>query len=49
MFKGRTAEVADLLRSSGVPLMALSTDQPTVDQVRRLFGERVRLTADSGL
>ena len=49
MFKGRTAEVADLLRSSGVPLMALSTDEPTVDQVRRLFGERVRPTTGSGL
>jgi uncharacterized protein (DUF58 family) len=49
MFKGRTAEVADLLRSSGVPLMALSTHEPTVDQVRRLFGERVRQTTGSGL
>ena len=39
LFSGRTAEVAELLRSSGVPLMALSTAEPTIEQVRRLFGE----------
>ena len=49
LFKGRAAEVAELLRSSGVPLMALSTDEPTVDQVRRLFGERARASHGSGL
>ncbi|SEB16658.1 Protein of unknown function DUF58 [Paraburkholderia sartisoli] len=49
LFSGRTAEVAELLRSSGVPLMALSTDEPTVEQVRRLFGERARPSAGSGI
>jgi hypothetical protein len=29
--------------------MALSTDEPAVDQVRRLFGERARPTLASGL
>lgn len=42
LFKGRAAEIADLLRTSGVPLMALSTAEPVVDQVRRLFGARPR-------
>ncbi|WP_408205406.1 DUF58 domain-containing protein [Paraburkholderia sediminicola] len=49
LFSGRTAEVAELLRTSGVPLMALSTDEPAVDQVRRLFGERARRTTGSGI
>jgi uncharacterized protein (DUF58 family) len=49
LFKGRTAEVAELLRSSGVPLMALSTDEPTVDQVRCPFGQRARPAAGSGI
>jgi hypothetical protein len=49
LFKGRAAEVAELLRSSGVPLMALSTDEPTVDQIRHLFGERARPTTGSGI
>jgi len=49
LFNERTAEVAELLRSSGVPMMALSTAQPTVDQVRRLFGERTRLPGGSGV
>ncbi|CAB3670512.1 hypothetical protein LMG24238_02071 [Paraburkholderia sediminicola] len=49
LFSGRTAEVAELLRSSGVPLMALSTAEPTVDQVRRLFGERARPATGSGI
>ncbi|MFM0211530.1 DUF58 domain-containing protein [Paraburkholderia sediminicola] len=49
LFSGRTAEVAELLRSSGVPLMALSTAEPTVDQVRRLFGQRARPATGSGL
>jgi uncharacterized protein (DUF58 family) len=40
LFKGRAAQIAELLRASGVPLMALSTAEPVVDQVRRLFGER---------
>ncbi|SOE98192.1 Protein of unknown function DUF58 [Burkholderia sp. OK233] len=49
LFSGRTAEVAELLRSSGVPLMALSTAEPTVEQVRRLFGERARPATGSGI
>jgi hypothetical protein len=49
LFSGRSAEVAELLRSSGVPLMALSTAEPVVDQVRRLFGERARPHAGSGV
>jgi uncharacterized protein (DUF58 family) len=49
MLEGRAAEVAKLLRSSGVPLMALSTDEPAVDQVRRLFGQRARLPSGAGL
>jgi uncharacterized protein (DUF58 family) len=49
LFSGRTAEVAELLRSSGVPLMALSTAESTVEQVRRLFGERVRPLTGSGI
>jgi hypothetical protein len=49
LFSGRTAEVAELLRTSGVPLMALSTAEPTVGQVRRLFGQRARAATGSGL
>ncbi|WP_093633254.1 DUF58 domain-containing protein [Paraburkholderia aspalathi] len=49
LFSGRTAEVAELLRSSGVPLMALSTAEPTIEQVRRLFGERARPPTGSGI
>jgi uncharacterized protein (DUF58 family) len=49
LFEGRTAEVAELLRSSGVPLMALSTAEPAIDQVRRLFGERARPSTGSGI
>jgi len=49
LFSVRTAQVAELLRSSGVPLMALSTAEPTVGQVRRLFGERARPSVGSGL
>jgi uncharacterized protein (DUF58 family) len=49
LFEGRTAEIAELLRSSGVPLMALSTAEPTIDQVRRLFGERARPSTGSGI
>lgn len=49
LFKGRAAEIADLLRASGVPLMALSTAEPVVDQVRRLFGEHPRQALGSGL
>jgi uncharacterized protein (DUF58 family) len=48
LFEGRTAEVAELLRSSGVPLMALSTAEPAIDQVRRLFGERAAPSTGSG-
>jgi uncharacterized protein (DUF58 family) len=44
----RTAKVEELLRSSGVPLMALSTAEPAIDQVRRLFGQRTRLPLGSG-
>ncbi|SAK45593.1 hypothetical protein AWB80_00928 [Caballeronia pedi] len=49
LFKGRAAGIADLLRASGVPLMAISTAEPVVDQVRRLFGERPRHAMGSGL
>ena len=49
LFSGRTAEVAELLRSSGVPLMAVSTAEPTIEQVRRLFGERARPATGSGI
>ncbi|CAE6797558.1 hypothetical protein R20943_05069 [Paraburkholderia aspalathi] len=49
LFSGRTAEVAELLRSSGAPLMALSTAEPTIEQVRRLFGERARPATGSGI
>jgi uncharacterized protein (DUF58 family) len=49
LFRGRSAEVAELLRASGVPLMAITTAEPVVDQVRRLFGERARPTAGSGV
>jgi uncharacterized protein (DUF58 family) len=49
LFRGRTADVAELLRSSGVPLMAVSTDEPAIDQVRRLFGQRARFAQGSGI
>jgi uncharacterized protein (DUF58 family) len=49
LFKGRAAEIADVLRASGVPLMALSTADPVPDQVRRLFGERPRRAPGSGI
>ncbi len=49
LFGGRTAEVAELLRSSGVPLMALSTAEPTIEQMRRMFGERARPATGSGI
>lgn len=42
LFAGRTAEVAQCLAASGVPLMPVSTAEPTLDQVRRLFGVRHR-------
>jgi uncharacterized protein (DUF58 family) len=49
MLEERTVEVAELLRSSGVPLLALSTAEPVVEQVRRLFGQRARVALGSGL
>lgn len=49
LFEGRAAEVAELLRTSGVPLMAISTEDPVVDQVRRMFGKRARLSQGAGL
>ncbi|MDR3101127.1 MAG: DUF58 domain-containing protein [Paraburkholderia sp.] len=49
LFEGRTAEVAQLLAASGVPLMPVSTAEPTVEQVRRLFGARTRPVQGSGL
>ncbi|WP_224013779.1 DUF58 domain-containing protein [Paraburkholderia tropica] len=42
LFEGRSAEVAQLLATSGVPLLPVSTAEPVVEQVRRLFGERAR-------
>jgi uncharacterized protein (DUF58 family) len=49
LFKGRAAQVAELLRASGVPLLALSTAEPVTDQVRRLFGARPRHASGSTL
>jgi uncharacterized protein (DUF58 family) len=49
LFKGRAAEVAALLRASGVPLMPLSTAEPVIDQVRKLFGERPHHATGSGV
>lgn len=48
-FEERANEVAELLRTSGVPLMPISTTEPTIDQVRRLFGERTRHAREGGL
>ncbi|WP_246184263.1 DUF58 domain-containing protein [Paraburkholderia bonniea] len=48
LFSGRTAEVANLLHTSGVPLLMLSTAEPAVDQVRRMFGQRARHTFSHG-
>ncbi|MDE1180948.1 DUF58 domain-containing protein [Paraburkholderia sp.] len=49
LFQGRAAEIADLLRASGVPLMAVSTAEPVVEQVRRLFGAPPRRAPGSGI
>ncbi|SAL25447.1 hypothetical protein AWB74_01064 [Caballeronia arvi] len=49
LFKGRAAEIAELLRASGVPLMALSTAEPVVDQVRKLIGARPRHALGGGI
>ncbi|CAB3787447.1 hypothetical protein LMG28688_02470 [Paraburkholderia caffeinitolerans] len=49
LFEGRTAEVAQLLAASGVPLMPVSTAEPTVEQVRRLFGERASRASRNAL
>lgn len=40
-FSGRLRDVAALLRRSDVPLMAISTGESVVDQVRRLLGRRM--------
>ncbi|UVA81863.1 MoxR protein [Pandoraea commovens] len=48
-FRGRTAEVAELLRTSGVPWMPLSSAEAAVDQVRRLLGARHSGTHGGGL
>ena len=49
LFEGRAADVAELLRTSGTPLMAISTAEPTIDQVRRMFGHRARPREGAGL
>ncbi|SAK46107.1 hypothetical protein AWB75_00883 [Caballeronia catudaia] len=49
LFEGRAAEIAELLRASGVPLMALSTAEPVVDQVRKLIGARPRHALGGGI
>ena len=49
LFNERAAAVDALLRASGVPMMSISTAVPSVEQVRRLFGERTRRGAGSGL
>jgi hypothetical protein len=44
LFAGRLRNVVDLLRRSGVPLLAVETEHDTTQQVRRLLGrERRRL------
>lgn len=37
-FSGRLDRVGDLLRHSGVPCLALDTEAPTLDQLRRFLG-----------
>lgn len=49
LFEGRAADVAELLRTSGTPLMAISTAESAIDQVRRMFGKRARPREGSGL
>ncbi|ALS61766.1 DUF58 domain-containing protein [Pandoraea norimbergensis] len=39
-FKGRTAQVAELLRRSNVPWLPVSTAEPAIDQIRHLLGAR---------
>ncbi|WP_341679238.1 DUF58 domain-containing protein [Niveibacterium sp. SC-1] len=39
-FSGRLESVGDLLRHSGVPCLALDTEAPTLDQLRRFLGVR---------
>lgn len=41
-FSGRAADVAELLRTSGVPWMPLTTAEPCVDQWRRWLGMHAR-------
>lgn len=48
-FQGRTAEVAERLRLSGVPWMPLSSAVPAVDQVRRMLGTRHHAPHGGGL
>lgn len=44
-FEGRLQQVGELLRESGVPLMAIDTAGDTVEQVRRLLGRGARRRA----
>ncbi|MEC5398043.1 DUF58 domain-containing protein [Uliginosibacterium sp. H1] len=39
-FSGRLVEVAELLRHSGVPMMAFDTEASTLEQLRRFLGRR---------
>jgi len=44
-FSGRLQQVGERLRRSGVPLMAINTADPTVDQLRHLLGRDLRRVA----
>ena len=47
-FRGRQKSVAELLRRSGVPMMAFDTAGDVVEQLRRLLGRDVRGHARHG-
>jgi hypothetical protein len=47
-FQGRQKAVAELLRRSGVPMMAFDTVGDVVDQLRRLLGHEVQRGAGHG-
>lgn len=45
LFSGRLRDVGELLRRSGVPLMAINTEQDSVEQLQRLLGRDRRRAA----
>jgi uncharacterized protein (DUF58 family) len=47
-FQGRQKDVAELLRRSGVPMMAFDTAGDVVDQLRRLLGRNVHRGGSHG-